>query len=62
MGLECGFVDSSQVNGYNLNWSSSGYMDYNTWTDIAIRPVVTLKSNVIDINTDYEVGGHWNLK
>lgn len=27
-----------------------------------IRPIVTLKSNVIDVNTDYKKEGHWNLR
>ena len=27
-----------------------------------VRPIVTLKSNVIDVNTDYKKEGHWNLK
>ena len=28
----------------------------------SVRPVIILKSNIIDINTDYEKEGHWNLK
>lgn len=30
--------------------------------DAKIRPVVTLKANAIDTNTDYVAEGHWNLK
>ena len=33
-----------------------------TVSDYAVRPIVILKSNVIDTNTNYETEKHWNLK
>ena len=50
-----GILAGRSCNGYD-----SGMYEY-TYPS-AIRPVVTIESNVIDISTDYETEGHWNLK
>ena len=34
----------------------------NTWYDFAVRPVVTLKSDIIDVSTNYSTEGEWKLK
>ena len=40
----------------------SSRLSQNADTYCAVRPVVTLKSNVIDINTDYDTEKEWKLK
>ena len=40
----------------------NSYWNQSTSSYYAVRPVVTLKSKVIDINTDYEAEGEWKLK
>ena len=42
-------------NGSYLSESADGFYS-------AVRPIVILKSNVIETNTNYETEGHWNLK
>ena len=51
------FVSSGVVGGGGMFYSDSGASlgsDY-------VRPVVSLPSNVIDLNTDYVSVGKWNL-
>ncbi len=36
------------------------YVD--AYSDVAVRPVVTLKSDIIDVNTNYSTEGEWKLK
>ena len=61
-----------RVDGPGTNVASSNLCDGSSNTlgesagssiqDYAIRAVVTINSDIIDINTDYETEGHWNLK
>ena len=55
-------VHGSATNAFNLCTGYSTYLFENTNSNYAVRPIVILKSNVIDTNTNYETEGHWNLK
>ena len=57
-------IASNNMDAYlsNLCSGDGSYLRTGTRTDYAIRPVVILKSNVIDTNTNYESEGHLNLK
>ena len=50
----------TDANGLCLGSSSS--LDEIPYSGYAVRPIVILKSNVIDTNTNYETEEHWNLK
>ena len=56
------YVNSYLTDANDLCDGNSPYVGEGVFTSYAIRPVVTLKSNVIDINTNYNTEGHWNLK
>ena len=53
------YDDSTNAGSLCSGGSSLGETAY---SHFAVRPVVILKSNVIDTNTNYETEGHWNLK
>ena len=55
-GLRC--VSGGGVNGSNAFSSSS---NTGNGKDYCVRPVVSLPSNIIDLNTDYVSVGKWNL-
>lgn len=40
----------------------SSYLYESTYSDYAVRPVVTLKSDIIDVSTNYSTEGEWKLK
>lgn len=50
-------VDLGSVSG-NSMFDSASYAHSNNYY---VRPVVSLQSNVIDLNTDYVSVGKWNL-
>ena len=58
------------VNSVNVAYASIGRLCYvnssglyeNTGRDFAVRPVVTLKSDIIDVSTNYSTEGEWKLK
>lgn len=54
--------DSNFVSASYLCSNDNLLIDERMVSDFSVRPIVTLKSNTIDINTDYEVEGHWNLR
>ena len=69
-------IDTNSSNSYfnvRLVDDSDSYADYLCYgnrsdlneganSHCAVRPIVILKSNVIDTNTNYETEEHWNLK
>ena len=55
-------VGDSVASGSNLFYGASSTLSELTNSGFAVRPIVILKSNVIDTNTNYETEGHWNLK
>ena len=52
----------ANANTYYLCNGNSSFLSENTYSLFAVRPIVILKSNVIDTNTNYETEEHWNLK
>ena len=57
------YVYSSSVSGFNLCYGNSSYLGENTLSINAVRPLVSLKSEVIDIDAGYnEATGGWKLK
>ena len=51
------------VHAHNLCYGYGIYdLDENTGANCAVRPIVTLKSNVIDLSTNYSEEGAWKLK
>ncbi len=55
-------VGVSDSGAYSLcNGNRSHFYEYAS-SIFAVRPIVILKSNVIDTNTNYETEEHWNLK
>ncbi len=55
-------VFGSGTNAERLCYGNGSNLDGISYSLYAVRPIVILKSNVIDINTNYETEGHWNLK
>ena len=55
-------VNRVGMDAYYLCYGYGGMMTDDTGSGFAVRPVITLKSNVIDTNTNYKAEGHWNLK
>ena len=55
-------VGGSDANASSLCIGHSSGLNENTDSNCAVRPIIILKSNVIDTNTNYETEGHWNLK
>ena len=56
-------VGSNGTGGYALCYGGTSNLGEGTAsTNYAVRPIVILKSNVIDTSTNYETEGHWNLK
>ncbi len=50
------------VNSGSVEESRMFYSNSNTYSvNVFVRPVVSLPSNVIDLNTNYETEGKWNL-
>ena len=47
---------------YGLCYGESSSLDEHTDTPNAVRPVVTLKSDIIDVSTNYSTEGEWKLK
>ena len=63
----CSYFYVRNVNGSNTRtgYLCAGYSPYlneDAYSACAVRPIVILKSNVIDTNTNYEAEEHWNLK
>ena len=56
------YVYGSNTSAFNSCFGYSYNLTQNTHDWYAVRPVVTLKSNVIDINTNYDAEGEWKLK
>ena len=56
------YVYASSANAYGLCNGFSSYLVEYADGNYAVRPIVILKSNVIDTNTNYETEEHWNLK
>lgn len=55
-------VTNKGLDACNLCYGTNSNLYENTYYIYAIRPIVTLKYDVIDTNTNYEKEGHWNLK
>lgn len=55
-------VYGSNTGTHSLCYGRSSRLDEAPGSSYAVRPIVILKSNVIDTNTNYETEGHWNLK
>ena len=55
-------VDGSRANANYFCEAYSSRLNELTSSNYAVRPIVILKSNVIDTNTNYETEEHWNLK
>ena len=55
-------VHGSSTGAAYLCFGGSSSLDEDASSSCAVRPIVILKSNVIDTNTNYETEGHWNLK
>ena len=51
-------VDYGNVNGYSMFSSDADVSGHG----IRVRPVVSLPSNIINIDTDYDTEGTWKLK
>ena len=57
------YVDSSAVSAYNLCAGYSSHLSGGTASSFAVRPLVSLKSEVLDIDAGYnEATGGWKLK
>ena len=56
------YVAGSNTDAYNLCFGRSSALSESALGSFAVRPIVILKSNVIDTNTNYETEEHWNLK
>ena len=57
------YVKSSSVSGNRLCYSLNSNLYLHTLSDYAVRPLVSLKSEVIDIDAGYnEATGGWKLK
>ena len=55
-------VYSNHANMDSLCDGFSSYLIENTYSLYAVRPVVTLKSDIIDVSTNYSTEGEWKLK
>ena len=55
-------VDSSNVFGNSLCNGYSSALYENTFSNFAVRPLVSLKSEVIDIDAGYDETTGWKLK
>ena len=55
-------VYGDNTNTYGLCSGYSSYLYENTCSFCAVRPVVTLKSDIIDVSTNYSTEGEWKLK
>ena len=55
-------VRGSNTDAYYLCLGTRSDLRERTTSSFAVRPIVILKSNVIDTNTNYETEEHWNLK
>ena len=56
------YVNDSGTYAYDLCYGDRSDLNEDTNSNYAVRPIVILKSNVIDTNTNYETEEHWNLK
>lgn len=55
-------VDNNYPDAYILcRGNSSNFYEW-IYSDYAVRPVVTIKSDIIDISTNYSTEGEWKLK
>ena len=55
-------VYDAGTGGYSLCTGSSSCLNENSYSSFAVRPVVTLKSDIIDVSTNYSTEGEWKLK
>ena len=60
--FEVRLVRDSDARTYYLCDGHSLGLNETARSNYAVRPIVILKSNVIDTNTNYETEEHWNLK
>ena len=56
------FVGGDNASAYALCSGYSSYLDEHTRSSWAVRPVVTLNSDIIDVSTNYSTEGEWKLK
>lgn len=56
------YVYGDSTGAYDLCSGNSSSLVGNTNGDFAVRPVVTLKSDIIDVSTSYSTEGEWKLK
>lgn len=60
-GVRC--IEGSLISKKDVFYGSSDSFGNSTHLDnVGIRPIITLKSNIIDINTDYNKEKKWKLK
>ena len=55
-------VYDASTREYSLCNGSSSCLNENSYSSFAVRPVVTLKSDIIDVSTNYSTEGEWKLK
>ena len=55
-------VYDASTSEYSLCTGSSSCLNENSYSSFAVRPVVTLKSDIIDVSTNYSTEGEWKLK
>ena len=58
----CAMYMAISANARGLSYGYDSYMSDSTGSSFAVRPVVTLKSDVIDVSTNYSTEGEWKLK
>lgn len=56
------YVNDGEIDQGTLNIASKNSLGQRRVNEYPIRPVITLKSDVIDLNTDYDAEGEWKLK
>ena len=55
-------VNGDKASAESLCNTLSSYFGERTYSEYAVRPVVTLKSDIIDVSTNYSTEGKWKLK
>ena len=56
------YVHDSNASSDFLCYGNSSCFSENSYDGCAVRPVVTLKSDIIDVSTNYSTEGEWKLK
>ena len=56
------FVYRDDTNANYVSYGNSSYLLEFSFSAYAVRPVVTLKSDIIDVSTNYSTDGEWKLK